>query len=326
MNKVIHFTNINKIKDALEHFNIDRLAGKKVLFKLHMGETGNRYYPKPSIIKPFIKELKNFKIEPFLYDTTVAYPGLRHTKFGYEKLAKIHGYRKLGCNIIIDDKGIDVKVGEHNFEVGKTLYDTTNIIAFSHVKGHIATGMGGAIKNFGMGGVTKEEKKKIHHASRPLYHKEACTYCGICAEVCAFNAIKVDDKKWKFSKRNCFGCGACVENCDYNALTNEEKNFQYLLSCAAKACVQNKNVIYINDVNRISKSCDCDPLAGPIICPDMGFLVSDDIVAIDQASLDLVYKEKPDVFYKKNRIDPSKQIKYGEEIGLGSSSYQIIEI
>jgi uncharacterized Fe-S center protein len=326
MSKVVHFTDSTKIKQALEDFNIESFSGKEVLFKLHMGEAGNRYYPKPEIIKPFIEELRKFKIEPFLYDTTVAYPGLRHTKPGYEKLTKMHGYRKLGCNIVIDDAGINVKVERRNFEVGKTLYDTPDIIAFSHVKGHIATGMGGAIKNFGMGGVTKENKRRMHHASRPVHQKDACTFCGVCAEVCAFDAIKVTDDKWSFSKCKCFGCGACVENCEYNALINEDKNFQYLLSCAAKACVRDKNVIYINDVNRISRSCDCDPLAGPIICPDIGFLISDDIVAIDQASLDLINDERPDVFLEKNRVDPSKQIKYGEEIGLGSSSYQIIEI
>jgi uncharacterized Fe-S center protein len=326
MSKVVHFTDSTKIKQALEDFNIESFSGKEVLFKLHMGEAGNRYYPKPEIIKPFIEELRKFKIEPFLYDTTVAYPGLRHTKPGYEKLTKMHGYRKLGCNIVIDDAGINVKVERRNFEVGKTLYDTPDIIAFSHVKGHIATGMGGAIKNFGMGGVTKENKRRMHHASRPVHQKDACTFCGVCAEVCAFDAIKVTDDKWSFSKCKCFGCGACAENCEYNALINEDKNFQYLLSCAAKACVRDKNVIYINDVNRISRSCDCDPLAGPIICPDIGFLISDDIVAIDQASLDLINDERPDVFLEKNRVDPSKQIKYGEEIGLGSSSYQIIEI
>jgi uncharacterized Fe-S center protein len=326
MNKVVHFTDSTKIREALEKFNIESFSGKKVLFKLHMGEIGNRYYSKPDIIKPFIEELKKSKIEPFLYDTTVAYPGLRHTKFGYGKLAKMHGYRKLGCDIVIDDEGVDVKVEGRNYEVGETLHNISDIIAFSHVKGHIATGMGGAIKNFGMGGVTKENKRVIHHASRPIYQKDACTFCGACAEICAFDAIKVNENKWSFSKRKCFGCGACVENCEYNALTNEDKNFQYLLSCAAKACVQDKNVIYINDVNRISRSCDCDPLAGPIICPDRGFLVSDDIVAIDQASLDIINDERPDVFYEKNRVDPSKQIKYGEEINLGSSSYKLIKV
>ena len=63
-----------------------------------------------------------------------------------------------------------------------------------------------------------------------------------------------------------------------------------------------------------------------MICPDVGYVVSDDIVAVDNASLDLVNKVKPDVFKKENRVDPFKQIKYGEEIGLGSSSYELIKI
>jgi len=49
-------------------------------------------------------------------------------------------------------------------------------------------------------------------------------------------------------------------------------------------------------------------------------------VAIDKASLDLVNNVKKNVFEKENNISPLKQIKYGEEIGLGSPSYQLIEI
>ncbi|MCK5031113.1 MAG: hypothetical protein KAR64_06570, partial [Thermoplasmatales archaeon] len=61
-------------------------------------------------------------------------------------------------------------------------------------------------------------------------------------------------------------------------------------------------------------------------CPDIGYLVSDDPVSIDKASLDLVNNVKKNVFEKENNIRPLKQIKYGEEIGLGSSKYQLIEI
>ena len=194
------------------------------------------------------------------------------------------------------------------------------------MKGHIAKGFGGAIKNFGMGGVTKENKKSIHQSARPVYQKDKCTYCGVCAEVCPFEAITVTDKKWKLSKRKCFGCGVCVENCNAGGIKNEDNDFPYLLSCAAMACVKDKNVLYLNDVNRIAKSCDCDPFAGPVICPDIGYLLSDDIVAIDQASLDLVNDVKKDVFKEYNKVDPERQLKYGEEIGLGSTSYQLIEI
>ena len=326
MKKVVFFTDENKIGEALEHFNIEGFKGKEMPFKLHMGETGNKYYPKAKLVKPFIEELKKREMKPFFYDTTVAYPGLRHSKTGYEKVAQLHGFKKLGFPIVIDDTGINVKIEGREYEVGTHLYKSSHAFAFSHVKGHIATGMGGAIKNFGMGGVTKETKRAMHHASRPVYQKDKCTFCGVCAEVCPFDAIKVENNKWKFSKRKCFGCGVCVENCKDNSLINEDKNLHYLLACAAKASVDGKNVIYLNDVRRIARSCDCDPFAGPIICPDIGFLLSDDIVAVDKASLDMVNDVKKDVFLKENKADPLKQIKYGEEIGLGSTSYQLIEI
>ena len=131
---------------------------------------------------------------------------------------------------------------------------------------------------------------------------------------------------WKQNMRNCFGCGVCIDNCKDGALKNKKVDFQYSLACAAKACVEDKTVLYLNELKRISKSCDCDPFADPIICPDIGYLVSDDIVAIDKASLDLIHNVKKDVFEKVNTVNPMKQIKYGEEIGLGSSAYTLIEI
>lgn len=326
MKKVVYLTDLNKINVALDNFNLESFKGKNYPFKLHMGEIGNKYFPRPKDVKIVIDDLKKRGGNPFLFDTTVSYPGPRHYKSGYQRVASKHGFKKLGCNIIIDDVGKRVKIEGREYEVAEHIYDSTHIFAYSHVKGHVATGFGGAIKNLGMGGVTKETKRKMHHASRPAYDKDKCTYCGVCAEVCPFEAITVNDKKWNLNKRKCFGCGVCVENCKYGGITNEDIDFPYLLSCAAKACVQDKNVIYLNDVNRIAKSCDCDPFAGPVICPDIGYLVSDDIVAIDQASLDLVNNVKKDAFKKYHKVDPEKQIKYGEEIGLGSTSYQLIEI
>jgi hypothetical protein len=234
--------------------------------------------------------------------------------------------KKVGCDVVIDDTGIVTTVENRDYEVAWHLKNSTHIFAISHVTGHVATGMGGAIKNFGMGGVTKETKKMMHHGSRPVYQKDSCTYCGVCAEVCPFGSIRVKGNNWKQNKISCFGCGVCVENCENEALKYKNADIQYLMTCAAKACVQDKNVIYLNEVKRIARSCDCDPFADPIICPDIGYLVSDDPVAIDKASIDLIYNVKENVFEKENKVNPLKQIQYGEEIGLGSSSYQLIEL
>lgn len=328
MKKVVFFTEINKISEALGYFNIEGLSGKKVPIKLHMGEIKNKFFSKPELVKPVVSELKNHGIDPFLFDTTVAYLGLRHSVKGYHKVAKIHGFtpETVGCDVVIDDTGVPVKVDGRDYEVANTLMNTSHIFAFTHVKGHIATGMGGAIKNFGMGGVTKETKRRMHQGSKPVLQPDKCTFCSVCAEVCPFNAIRVNDHTWKLKNRQCFGCGVCVENCNLDAITFEDSDFQYVLACAAFACVKDKNVIYLNDVNRIARSCDCDPFAGPVLCPDIGFLLSDDIVAVDKASLDLIDNVKKDVFLNNNKVDPFKQIKYGEEIGLGSSQYQLIEI
>jgi len=328
MKKVIFFTDESKIKDALENFNIQSFSGKKVPFKLHMGEKGNKYFPRPAFVKKVVNTLQSYNINPFLFDTTVAYSGARHIKEGYLKLAEENGFSKdkTGCNVVIDDKGINITIDNRDYEVAESLYKSSHIFAFTHVKGHVSTGMGGAIKNFGMGGVTKETKLRMHHGSRPVYNKDKCTYCGICAEVCPFGALTLENNTWKQNMKSCFGCGVCVENCKNAALRYKDEDFQYVLACSAKACLQDKNVLYLNDVNRITKSCDCDPDAGPIICPDIGYLVSDDPVAIDKASLDLINDVKPDIFLRENNVDPFKQIKFGEEMGLGTSSYQLIEI
>jgi uncharacterized Fe-S center protein len=328
MNKVVFFTDLKDLHNAVVQFPLQSFAGKKVPLKLHMGEKKNPYFVKPELVKCVVDELKKADAKPYLFDTTVAYRGSRHTKTEYQNLTKVHGFtlKNVGCDVVIDDSGVSTMVEGRTFEVADHLKDATHIFALSHIKGHIQTGMGGAIKNFGMGGVTKETKIRIHDSSYPVYQKDACTYCGVCAEVCPFHAIKVNEESWDYNEKACFGCGACVDACPSKALQYQDADLQFLLACSAKACVQDKTVLYLNELKRIAKGCDCDPNAGPIICPDIGYLVSDDPVAIDKASLDLINKVKENVFEKVNKVNPLKQIKYGEAIGLGSSSYQLIRL
>ncbi len=328
MNKVVFFTNLKHLHNAVVQFPIQSFVGKKIPLKLHMGEKKNPYFVKPELVKLVVDELKKAYADPFLFDTTVAYHGARYTKTEYLKLATLHGFnlKNVGCDVVIDDSGVPTIIEGRTFNVADHLKAATHIFALSHVKGHIQSGMGGAIKNFGMGGVTKETKIKIHHGSRPVYQKDTCTYCGVCAEVCPFDAIDVQKNNWIYNKGECFGCGVCVENCKTNALRHRDADMQFLLACSAKACVQDKKVLYLNELKRIAKGCDCDPNAGPIICPDIGYLIGDDPVAIDKASLDLINEVKENVFEKVNKVNPLKQIKYGEQIGLGSASYQLIEL
>ncbi|MDD4859473.1 MAG: DUF362 domain-containing protein [Dehalococcoidales bacterium] len=327
MNTVYFFKDMGKLPTALGFLGIKTFQGKKVPIKLHMGEPGNKYYISPSLVKLTVESLQAIGATPFLFDTTVAYPGPRSTKEGYQKAARQHGfgYEKMGCEAVIGDTGVKVAQSGHSFEVATQLYESTHMIVMSHVKGHIQAGFGGAIKNLGMGGVTKASKSMIHHMSIPTLAEESCQLCGACAEVCPSQAIEVD-VKWKYDSIACEGCGKCVDACPNEALSYEVMDLQKGLALSAQACVKSKQVIYISALVNIAGNCDCDSHPGPIICPDIGYLASGGLAAIDKASLDLVDNVKPGIFKEVNQIDPVKQIQYLEQETGASAAYELIKL
>ena len=320
MAEVYFFTEKEKLPSALDLLGIEDFRGARVPIKLHMGELGNKYYISPSFVKLTIGRLKDIGAEPFLFDTTVSYTSPRATIFGYKRVAHRHGFSedKMGCEVVIGDKGVQVVEGGHSFEVAKEVYENTHLVVISHVKGHMQTGFGGAIKNLGMGGVTKSTKRMLHRMSMPRHLAEKCGLCGSCAEICPCNAITVDSD-WKYDRGACLGCGECVFTCPNEALSYEVMHLQKGLALAAKACIRGKRVLYISALENIARGCDCESHPGPIICPDIGYLASNEPAAIDRASLELINEVEPGVFEKANRIDPSKQVRYAQEIGLPAS-------
>jgi len=57
----------------------------------------------------------------------------------------------------------------------------------------------------------------------PRVDEEKCTYCGKCAEVCAYRAVAVFSKHVMVFPNLCHGCGACSYLCPEEAITEEEK-------------------------------------------------------------------------------------------------------
>ena len=104
---------------------------------------------------------------------------------------------------------------------------------------------------------------------------------------------------------------------------------------------KNRVMGYINFLTHITPDCDCVPWSDAPIVPDIGILASKDPVAIDAASFDLVNGQqgnpgsvlahnprKGEDKFKGLRAntDAYRQILYGEEIGLGSSDYELIRL
>ncbi len=57
----------------------------------------------------------------------------------------------------------------------------------------------------------------------PRVDEEKCTYCGKCAEVCAYHAVAVFPKHVLVFPNLCHGCGACSYLCPEKAITEEAK-------------------------------------------------------------------------------------------------------
>jgi MinD superfamily P-loop ATPase len=57
----------------------------------------------------------------------------------------------------------------------------------------------------------------------PKIDETKCTYCGKCAEVCAYNAIAVLKNKVLVFPELCHGCGACSYLCPESAITEQGK-------------------------------------------------------------------------------------------------------
>lgn len=91
------------------------------------------------------------------------------------------------------------------------------------------------------------------------------------------------------------------------------------------------HVAYINVMRNMSVSCDCEGLrAQPVVTPNVGIVASVDILAADQASVDLVYAmEEADHADLVERIESRhglRQLSYMKEMGMGNDCYVLIDL
>ncbi|MDO4530238.1 MAG: DUF362 domain-containing protein, partial [Lachnospiraceae bacterium] len=91
------------------------------------------------------------------------------------------------------------------------------------------------------------------------------------------------------------------------------------------------HVAYINVMRNMSVSCDCEGTAAePVVTPDVGILASLDILAVDQACMDLVYALPDEASAAlRERIETRHglcQLSYMKELGMGNNRYSLIDI
>ena len=90
------------------------------------------------------------------------------------------------------------------------------------------------------------------------------------------------------------------------------------------------NAVYINVMKNMSVDCDCCDVAEDPCIADIGILISEDPVAIDQACVDLVYActdpGKPHLLERIESRHGVHTLEIAAEHGIGSREYELIEV
>lgn len=289
----VYFTKDLSSESVLRLYELvgKKLEGK-IAIKLHSGEDGNQNYLKPEYWKPVIDRIGGTVVE-----CNTAYSGERNYTNKHMQLIRKHGWNRYFTVDLMDAEGPDDVLPIPDGKVikqnlvGKDMKNYDSMVVLSHFKGHPMGGFGGALKQLSIGCASSAGKANIHSAG------------------------KSTDQK------------TCWDDLP------EQDVFLEAMADAASSVVEffKGNMVFINVMKNLSVDCDCCAVAEDPCMKDIGILASLDPVAIDQACVDLVYKQTSDPGQKHflERVESRHGIHTVEAaaaLGYGSRKYELVEV
>jgi len=361
-------TLLDKLDTLLDRADLKGKIREKdlVAIKLHFGERGNTAYVRPIFLRRVVDRVKQCNGKPFLTDTNTLYTGSRSEAVSHLNTAIENGFAESVVNapILIGDglrgnSAIRVRINRPIFRtvpIAREICLSDALVTVTHFKGHELSGFGGALKNLGMGCASREGKLSQHSNISPKVNNKACRGCETCLSWCAQEAIsmlslkpgvEVKRSNALIDPKKCIGCGECILSCPSGAIEIQWNEsipiFQKKMVEHAYGAVQKKKgrVLHLNFLTQISPACDCYGYSDAPIVNDIGILSSEDPVAIDQASVDLVNGEAGNRASKLQKnwnpgedkfraiypeVDWNIQLAYAEEIGMGTRKYELVKV
>ena len=268
----------------------------KIAVKLHTGEQHGPNIVPPSWAKKLIEETMP---GASIVETNTFYVGDRYTTELHRETLDINGWNFCPMDIT-DEEGtalLPVKGGKWFTEmsVGKNLLNYDSLFVLTHFKGHTMGGFGGSNKNIGIGCADGRVGKAWIHAKKEILDR----------------GIQTDADRW----------------------TIAEEELMERITESTKATIDHfgKNICYVDVLRNISVSCDCEGCAAEkVVTPNIGIVASTDILAADQAGMDLIYAlSEEDGAAMRERIETRhghRQLSYMKEMGMGNNRYILLDI
>ena len=257
-----------------------------VAIKVHSGEVGNQNFLRPEFWRPTVEAVGGTVVE-----CNTAYGGSRGTTKRHIKTMKAHGWSDMFDIDILDAEGDDLVLPIKNGRVIDKNYVGKNLANYDSmlVLSHFKGHPMG-----GFGGAIKQLSIGVASSFGKAY----------------IHGAGVPEEKW----------------------TADHDSFLRSMADAASTATEyfNGRIAYINVMANMSVDCDCCAKAEDPCIADIGVLASLDPVAIDKACLDLVYASNdPGRDHLIERIETRNgvlTVSAAEEIGIGSTKYELIEV
>jgi uncharacterized Fe-S center protein len=317
--------------------------GDLAAVKLHVGEPGRKTYLSPDVAAACVRRVAATGARPFLTDTAVLYHSRRDNGPGHVEVAEEHGFGLaamgapfLPADGLIGADQVELEVGGKHFEkvaIATGIVQARSVLVLTHATGHLGTGLGGALKNLGMGCSSKKAKLAQHYGHVPRIDADRCIACGECEAECPSGAIAVDEAA-VIDAATCIGCGECIAVCREGAvefdwsIMGDELGERIVEHAAGLARAKPGRIGYVTVAQEITKDCDCLSRVEAPLLADIGILAGHDPVALDQAVLDLVAaragRSLESMSYPDR--DGASQIRYAESLGLGTRDYELVTV
>jgi uncharacterized Fe-S center protein len=347
-----------KLDLILERLRLrERVKDERVVIKMHTANKIGYSTIHPVFVRKVVQAVKDGGGKPFVADVSWDAAG-----------AEMRGYSSevLGCPVY-PTSGPDEKYfyphrrpfkNIQEWNVAGMIQDATFLVDFAHVKGHPTCGFGGAIKNIALGCLAGNTRGLMHDAMHfdPYWFPEHCPDPEKMKEIaasCPFEAIVTDKERpdrMHLHMEQCNQCRRCLEVAPEGSLKIQAVNFHtFSEACAIAAdevlaTFESGKAVHLNLATFMTPLCDCFGFTTMPILPDAGIFGSDDIVAVDQAALDVTGKSAlieeaiPLAMEVHDREghpfrqlhgpfkDPYLMTEYAEKYGLGSRAYELVDV
>jgi uncharacterized protein len=340
----------------LEGLSALMIPESSLAIKFNLSEIGFGHYLPPLIFTSLFEKARERGVRPMLTDGCSVFKGSRFDGYNWSESALLLGFSngETFHNQLLQSGGYTNEEGNFwpaegknlaGIDIGSLLTDTNNLVVVSHITAHPLLGLSGAVANLGIGFLTASGRLRLNGFLQVSYDADKCDHCGECLPFCPTGALSGEPGRVVFDARICNQCLGCFMACPNAAIRVEDEGIPAFQECVVEAAhtVLHKlrgKAFFINILQSVTPQPDEYAYSDIPFIPDLGIIASEDPVAADWATHQMILRspgvpgsiaQSLDVLAKgddKLRAitgqSPESMLAYGEEMGLGSRTFQFL--